>query len=309
VESLNLPRLVGGPLAKQKVIHVSLGTSHSACIDSTGKVYTWGAGWQGKLGLGSTDNQYTPQPVIALQFRSIRDVSCGAYHTMFITDDGDLYVCGRGDARLGLGETGDKLVPELNSFLRAESENVLVQACASEDHSMVITSKGAVWAWGKDLYGKLGLGASSNGLELDPSFSSGSARIESVPQLIESSSMMLGVPFDLDQDGGLSANGESSSNDQDGRAAFSMDIRSIASMSNHCIALAQDSTVFVWGSNGSGRLGRPPAVTHFFDSPRPSTHFFKRNEVAGGEKVTASGASAFSSSGMAIFSSYSTLLS
>ncbi|GBG32684.1 Serine/threonine-protein kinase Nek8 [Hondaea fermentalgiana] len=224
-DALALPRVVQGHLASVKVVDASLGTSHSACIDSAGKVYTWGSGWQGKLGLGTTENQYTPQRVLALQFLSMRSVSCGAYHTLFVTDDGDLYACGRGDARLGLGETTDKLVPELNATLRAAGATV-ARACAAEEHSLAVTVDGRVWTWGKNAYAKLGLGHRLGGAVARE-------QVESMPRVIDSS--VLGL------------NNERYENRDD--------IRMVAAFANHSLALAQDSRVYAWGSNGNGRLG------------------------------------------------------
>lgn len=99
---------------------VSLGMSHSACVTDGGHVYTWGGGWLGRLGLGSTANHSTPQRVEALRERKCVQASCGAFHTMAVTDDGDVYVWGRGDERLGIGETRDLLDPLLLPLVRQD---------------------------------------------------------------------------------------------------------------------------------------------------------------------------------------------
>ena len=130
--------------------------SHTGAITEDHKVFTWGGGWFGRLGLGNNDNQYLPQPVLSLQFKNCTEISCGAYHTMIVTDDGDLYVCGRGDSRLGLGEVTDKSQPELVSALRSLGVNA-IKPCAAEEHSLLLASDGRVWSWGKDSYHKLGI--------------------------------------------------------------------------------------------------------------------------------------------------------
>lgn len=261
-DSLALPRHVKGLLERVCVMDVSLGTHHSACIDIHGKVYTWGSGWQGKLGLGTTENQDTPQRVLALQFLNISAVSCGACHTLFVTSDGDVYVCGRGDARLGLGETSDRLIPQLNTFLRSAGAFIL-KACAAEEHSLAMAIDGRVWAWGKDAYGKLGLGRAASQLS-KPSASMPSSRFmtaqaESIPQVIESSTLNL-------------------NNDRfDARD----DVRQVEAYSNHCVALGQDSRLYSWGSNGNGRLGLEHGilrVDNIVDLPRPIPHFQVRTQ-------------------------------
>jgi len=259
-DTVSLPRVVKGCLANRKVVQVSLGTSHSGCIDSFGKVYTWGAGWQGKLGLGNTDNQYLPQPVVSLQFQTCRNISCGTYHTMFVTDDGDLYVCGRGDARLGLGDTNEQLNPILNSALRSLGV-IVIQSCAAEEHSMVLANDGRVWTWGKDQYGKLGHG---NKLTTHPNQAK-TIRIESTPRVIEQNVLNLNN-FRVEEGAD--------------------DIRSIVSYSNHCMVLEQDGSVFVWGSTGGGRLGIPntEAGTSYKDIPTRIPNFASRQRE---ELVTA----------------------
>ena len=43
----------------EKVKDISLGMTHSAALTATGKLYTWGSGWYGKLGHGSLDNYWS----------------------------------------------------------------------------------------------------------------------------------------------------------------------------------------------------------------------------------------------------------
>ena len=53
-----LPRMVRGDLAQEEVAQASLGMSHSGCVTEQGRLYTWGGGWFGRLGHGTTDNRY-----------------------------------------------------------------------------------------------------------------------------------------------------------------------------------------------------------------------------------------------------------
>ncbi len=104
-----------------------------------------------------------------------------------------------------------------------------------------LTSGGRVYAWGKDAYGKLGLGAPKGKAPAQQQ----AARHESTPVLIEVHQIDLGVA-----------------------APGMQDIRQLAAMSNHCLALAQDGSLWCWGSNGSGRLGAGRRVaTTFADAP------------------------------------------
>ena len=73
---------------------------------------------------------------------------------------------GRGDERLGIGETPDVMEPTLVVALRQKQADI-VHICASEEHSIAVASTGAVFAWGMGKYGKLGLSKGSNDTDGD----------------------------------------------------------------------------------------------------------------------------------------------
>ena len=51
-----LPNLVRGALVDERVTDVSLGFEHSGCVTESGKIYTFGNNYYGRLGLGDEDN-------------------------------------------------------------------------------------------------------------------------------------------------------------------------------------------------------------------------------------------------------------
>ncbi|CAI2380880.1 unnamed protein product [Moneuplotes crassus] len=61
----------------KSVLDVSLGTSVSACIDSSGLIWTWGENTNGELGVGDFQPKSTPFPVMALQRKNVTKISCG----------------------------------------------------------------------------------------------------------------------------------------------------------------------------------------------------------------------------------------
>ena len=106
------------------------------------KAYTWGNGWYGKLGHGSDKSCLIPTAIDYLSQKNIKDVSCGPYHTLALTDDGSVYSFGRGDGRLGHGLVFDNVTePKMISSLWIQDIKAH-KICAAENHSIIITTNG-----------------------------------------------------------------------------------------------------------------------------------------------------------------------
>ena len=71
-------------LSGKMILQCSAGHFHSACVEDTGAVYSWGAGQSGRLGIGDEANVMTPTLVEELQDAGIQTVRCFAEHTMAI---------------------------------------------------------------------------------------------------------------------------------------------------------------------------------------------------------------------------------
>lgn len=77
---------------------VSAGELHSSVVTADGDIYTWGDGFCGQLGHGDKRPQLTPKQVTAgdLEDECILTVSCGARHTLCITEEGEVFSFGLG---------------------------------------------------------------------------------------------------------------------------------------------------------------------------------------------------------------------
>jgi alpha-tubulin suppressor-like RCC1 family protein len=168
------------------VVQVAAGWQHSLALTSEGEVRSFGAGSLGRLGLGGTSNVHVPVPVIYTCLhgkntgelpspspRRGRRISLGAgdghtmprivrltaglFHSMAVTQDGELYTWGSGtNGRLGHGDTVMQLRPRRVDAL---ADTAIVHASAGSGHSVAVSEGGALYTWGQGYAGRLGHGS------------------------------------------------------------------------------------------------------------------------------------------------------
>lgn len=152
---IHLPKLIES-MKDKKLGFAAVSYHHSAVVSDKGELYTFGMNDCGQLGLDHTQHQSTPQFVKALESQEVTMVSCGLYHTIICTASGEVFSCGKNDyGQLGLGHSRQVKVP---SAVSISSEIASFVACGYY-HSVVVTSSGRTFSFGRNDYGQLGIGS------------------------------------------------------------------------------------------------------------------------------------------------------
>eukprot|EP00245_Coleochaete_scutata_P001924 TRINITY_DN123_c0_g1_i1.p1 TRINITY_DN123_c0_g1~~TRINITY_DN123_c0_g1_i1.p1 ORF type:complete len:601 (-),score=119.16 TRINITY_DN123_c0_g1_i1:691-2493(-) len=142
---------------RQGQMQVIAGSGHSVAVSETGAVYTFGNGTSGELGRGAVESDWRPSIVSALKGIRVMQVAAGHGRTLFVTDKGEVYSCGRdcfGDPYEFPGPAPKTITtPSLVEGL----ENIyVIQAAIGHFFTAVLSREGRVYtfAWGED--GRLG---------------------------------------------------------------------------------------------------------------------------------------------------------
>ena len=147
-----------GALAGKTVTAIVAGYSHSLALTSDGTVYSWGQNTYGQLGNNSTTQSNVPVTATgALAGRMVTAIAAGQYHSLARTSDGKVYGWGYNYfGQLGNNSTANSSVPVTIPATSPLASKTVTQIAAGSNHSLALTSEGAVYSWGYNTYGQLG---------------------------------------------------------------------------------------------------------------------------------------------------------
>ena len=152
--------------------------SHTLVLTDTNKVYTWGFNDYGQLGIGNTNTVSGPQDITgSFNGDTIVQVEASSNGSFARTIDGRLYAWGQNDyGNLGFGEEINNVyvadeVKRLNVVYRSEVEKYktptevatpfleegVEQLAVGFRKTMATTTSGAVYVWGDNNGGSLGI--------------------------------------------------------------------------------------------------------------------------------------------------------
>lgn len=153
------PRVIRA-LEGNKIVAIAAGSEHSLAISSSGEVFSWGCGDDGRLGhkgikAGHTRDEFKPRMLRSFEATVIRSASAGQMHSACVSAEGQAYVFGS-NRYFQLGQSTDS-----NAEIPVRVPNLpLVReiACGSQ-HSLASLLDGSVAAFGANFNGSLGIGS------------------------------------------------------------------------------------------------------------------------------------------------------
>lgn len=260
---------------------VAAGGNTSAALDREGHLWMWGAGSTGQLGTGGSENKTTPQLVASSA--DFVDVAVGSGHVIPLAEDGSVWTFGASSSGAN-GRSTNLLVPT-----RAPLAAPIARVDASGDHTVaLVRGGGEVFAWGQNASGQLGTApGAAQTLPVSKRFDGATdvAAGDGYTLVLDGSSKV-GVygaapwgasanPFtgqyaDLEASGGVvvgalrtgtnsaqvygiaAAGGSAKTLSTVSTSMFT----NIAAGSSHLVALDVNGSVWTWGGNGNGQLGR-----------------------------------------------------
>lgn len=155
------------------------GSNHTMVLTKTGGVYSWGHSANGRLGIGASERlgakegqrHYFPIPTHLSTLEEIRELSCGADHTLAVGGSG-VWSWGNGSGgRLGLGDNNDRFDPCLVPRIRGKP---ILGVAAGSWHSLAIIQYpmmlkgGWLYSWGSGYHGQLGMEAKTVSMYAEP---------------------------------------------------------------------------------------------------------------------------------------------
>jgi RCC1 and BTB domain-containing protein len=226
-------------LCNKGINKLSYGLCHVMALTSGGEVYSWGDNNYGQCCNGSKDKSTPsmkrqnsgyncPKLINDWLKKPIADISCGAFHTLILTQTSELYAVGYNRfGQIGNGYNCDQFTPikiTLNSF---ESEKIVSITCGYY-HSMALTQNGRVYSWGKNNFGQLGIEPTDDNISI--------GSIKSLNRSLSNNNYCHQIPTRIS---GLEG----------------VIVRKIISGSNHNLLLTTDGEIYAFGDNSFGQIG------------------------------------------------------
>lgn len=146
-----------GALDAQNIVVISCGEAHTLALNDKGQVFAWGLATDGQIGLpGVEDYIKIPRNIKSLSEVQVVQVACGHHHSLALSKESVVYAWGQNRyGQLGFGyEMKNEASPRP---IKSLSGIPFSQVAAGGAHSFALTLSGAIFGWGRNKFGQLGL--------------------------------------------------------------------------------------------------------------------------------------------------------
>ncbi|XP_068113476.1 probable E3 ubiquitin-protein ligase HERC4 isoform X2 [Hyperolius riggenbachi] len=146
-----------GALDAQNIVAVACGEAHTLALNDKSQVFSWGLARNGQIGLPVIEEYVRiPRNIKGLSEVQIVQVACGYHHSLALSKESEIFSWG--ENRYGqLGLSHDLKMEPTPRPLKSLSGIPFRQISAGGAHSFALTLSGAVFGWGKNKFGQLGL--------------------------------------------------------------------------------------------------------------------------------------------------------
>ncbi|KAL2791035.1 RCC1 domain-containing protein 1 [Daubentonia madagascariensis] len=171
---------------------LELGGEHALLLGTAGQVFSWGGGRHGQLGHGTLEAELEPRLLEALQGLPMAEVAAGGWHSVCVSETGDIYIWGWNESGqlalptrslaedrktatgegTGLNKDGSEVkraargedgapapfiaIQPFPALLDLPPGSDVVKASCGSRHTAVVTRTGELYTWGWGKYGQLG---------------------------------------------------------------------------------------------------------------------------------------------------------
>ncbi|GBG34586.1 Serine/threonine-protein kinase Nek9 [Hondaea fermentalgiana] len=278
-----------------RITKLSTALHHTVAVDQHGRIWTWGHGQHGRLGLGDEKTRIEPNLVREMASHVVTRVATGKDHTLAVTSHGNLYAwgsnekgqlgtgSGRGSAqprrvRLPAEEAKTSAVGSVDSDLNERSRPSVRLIAASATHSVAIDNLGRAYAWGANDKCQLGVRDTLTSRVTSPRLMTAGVRLassgiiqacaaEGVTYLLSKSGDVLQIGLGLHAPTKVRLRLRSGDGDDDEHADWSyggrggesgVRVSHLACGPSHAAAVTTEGMLFTWGTHASllGHAGK-----------------------------------------------------
>eukprot|EP00795_Rhopilema_esculentum_P001965 gene1965-17508_t len=241
-------------LTPKNVVAVAAGYYHTLAVDGDHKVWAWGWGIHGQLGVKSAENAKVPVNVALLNSQKAIQVAAGHSHSVVLSSKGYVFTFGSGlYGQLGIGVNTKMTTPKVVKTLI--DEPIYYIACGSFE-TIAISEDQTLYSWGRN-YKQFHICAKAE------SATSGRHLASSMATDLSHKYYPEELPFRLPEQ-----------------------IAQLSVGNWHFVALTTVGQVYTWGCNDCGQLGHYNKIDQI--TPRPVKALSRRfiTSVAAGSEFT-----------------------